>query len=68
MVARQTKSNQSDAELRRVCAEFRGEMKFPQGDVIITGVSGLALWAAFNVEMDRLNAIMSEGSDLDMGG
>jgi hypothetical protein len=33
----------------------------------LPAAEGAALWAAFNVEMDRLYAVMNEGKEPDLG-
>ncbi len=38
---------------------------FRFGKDVLPAEEGAALWARFNVEMDRLYAIMNEGMDLD---
>lgn len=38
---------------------------FRFGKEILPAAEGAALWAAFDVEMDRLYAIMNEGEEID---
>ena len=46
---------------------IREDNAFRFGKDILPPEEGAALWAAFDVEMDRLYAIMNEGKEPDLG-
>ncbi len=46
---------------------IREDNAFRFGKDVLPAAEGAALWAAFNVEMDRLYAIMNEGKEPDLG-
>ena len=46
---------------------IREDNAFRFGKDALPAEEGAALWRAFDVEMDRLYAIMNEGKDLDTG-
>ena len=48
-------------------AIIREDNAFRFGKNVLPAAEGAALWAAFNVEMDRLYAIMNEGKEPDLG-
>ena len=45
---------------------IREDNAFRFGKDVLPPAEGAALWAEFNVEMDRLYAIMNEGKELDL--
>ena len=46
---------------------IREDNAFRFGKDILPPEEGAALWAAFDVEIDRLYAIMNEGKEPDLG-
>jgi hypothetical protein len=48
-------------------AIIREDNAFRYDKDILPAAEGAALWAAFNVEMDRLYAVMNEGKESDLG-
>jgi hypothetical protein len=48
-------------------AIIREDNAFRYDKDVLPAAEGAALWAAFNVEMDRLYAIMNEGKEPDLG-
>jgi hypothetical protein len=46
---------------------IREDNAFRFGKDVLPPEEGVALWAEFNVEMDRLYAIMNEGKEPDLG-
>nr|WP_294546461.1 hypothetical protein [uncultured Rhodopila sp.] len=48
-------------------AIIREDNAFRFGKDVLPPSEGAALWAEFNVEMDRLYAIMNEGKEPDLG-
>jgi hypothetical protein len=46
---------------------IREDNAFRFGKDILPPAEGTALWAEFNVEMDRLYAIMNQGKEPDLG-
>ncbi len=47
-------------------AIIREDNAFRFGKDVLPPDEGAALWAEFNIEMDRLYAIMNEGKELDL--
>ncbi len=47
-------------------AVIREDNAFRFGKDVLPPAEGAALWAAFNVEMDRLYAIMNQGKEPDL--
>jgi hypothetical protein len=48
-------------------AIIRADNAFRYDKDVLPAAEGAALWAAFNVEMDRLYAVMNEGKEPDLG-
>lgn len=48
-------------------AIIREDNAFRYDKDVLPAAEGATLWAAFNVEMDRLYAIMNEGKEPDLG-
>jgi hypothetical protein len=48
-------------------AIIREDNAFRYGKDVLPPAEGAALWAEFDVEMDRLYAIMNEGKEPDLG-
>ena len=46
---------------------IREDNAFRYGKDVLPSAEGTALWAEFNVEMDRLYAIMNAGKEPDLG-
>jgi hypothetical protein len=47
---------------------IREDNAFRYGKNLLPAAEGAALWAEFDVEMDRLYAVMNAGTDLDPAG
>jgi hypothetical protein len=48
-------------------AIIREDNAFRYDKDVLPAAEGAALWAAFNVEMDRLYGVMNEGKEPDLG-
>ena len=54
-------------ELPDQLAIIREDNAFRYDKDVLPAAEGAALWAAFNVEMDRLYGVMNEGKEPDLG-